>query len=126
MAATVSADRLLASLTKVCLTLPEAARKDMGSHAAFLVRRNVFAYFLNDHHADGIISIACKALPGDNTALAAAQPARFYLPAYIGPRGRIALCPDRGKVDWDEVGELVMGSYRLIAPTRLVRLLKRS
>jgi predicted DNA-binding protein (MmcQ/YjbR family) len=63
-------------------------------------------------------------LPGDNTALATAQPARFYLPAYIGPRGWIALRLDRGKVDWDEVAELVMGSYRLIAPKSLIKRIK--
>ena len=120
-AAMASKDSRLARLTKICLALPEAARRDSGSHAAFLVRgKNIFAYFLNDHHGDGIVSVACKALPGDNAALAAAQPARFYLPAYIGPRGWIALRLDTGKVDWDEVAELVMGS--LIAPKRLVRL----
>jgi hypothetical protein len=85
----------------------------------------IFAYFLNDHHGDGIVSVACKALPGDNTALAAAQPAHFYLPAYIGPRGWIALRLDRSKVDWDEVAELLTGSYRQIAPARVVKLVKR-
>ncbi|PYT25432.1 MAG: phosphoribosylglycinamide formyltransferase [Acidobacteria bacterium] len=122
MAAIASEDRRLSRLTRICLALPEAARRDSGSHAAFLVRKSTFAYFLNDHHGDGIVSVACKALPGDNTALAVAQPERFYLPAYIGPRGWIALRLDTGKVDWDEVAELVMGSYRLIAPKRLVRL----
>jgi predicted DNA-binding protein (MmcQ/YjbR family) len=126
MAASASPDRLLALLTKICLALPETARRDSGKHAAFLVRKKVFTYFLHDHHGDGIISIACKALPGDNTVLAAAQPARFYLPAYIGPRGWVALRLDRGKVDWDEVSELVMGSYRLIAPARLIKLIQRS
>lgn len=125
MAAIVSEDWRLARLTRICMALPEAARRDSGSHAAFLVRKKIFAYFLNDHHGDGIVSVACKALPGDNTALAAAQPARFYLPAYIGPRGWIALRLDRGKVDWDEVAELVVGSYRLIAPPRLGKLVKR-
>ncbi len=122
MAAIASEDRRLSRLTRICLALPEAARRDSGSHAAFLVRKSTFAYFLSDHHGDGIVSVACKALPGDNTALAVAQPERFYLPAYIGPRGWIALRLDTGKVDWDEVAELVMGSYRLIAPKRLVRL----
>lgn len=122
MSATRSAeDRRLARLTKICLALPEAARQDCGSHAAFLVRKRTFAYFLNDHHGDGIVSVACKALPGDNAALAAAQPTRFYLPAYIGPRGWIALRLDRGEIDWDEVAELVTGSYRMIAPKRLVQ-----
>jgi phosphoribosylglycinamide formyltransferase-1 len=125
MVAIVSKDSRLARLTKICLALPEAARRDCGSHSAFLVRKRIFAYFLNDHHSDGIVSVACKALPGDNVALAAAQPARFYLPPYIGPRGWIALRLDRGKVDWDEVAELVNGSFRLIAPPRLVKLVKR-
>ena len=115
----------LARLTRICLALPEAARRDSGSHAAFLVRKRIFAYFLNDHHSDGIVSVACKALPGDNVALAAAQPARFYLPPYIGPRGWIALRLDRAKVDWDEVAELVNGSFRLIAPKGLVKLVRR-
>ena len=126
MAAIVSEDSRLARLTKICLALPEAARRDCGSHAAFLVRKRTFAYFLNNHHGDGIVSVACKALPGDNTALAAAQPARFYLPAYIGPRGWIALRLDRGKVDWDEVAELVGGSYRLVAPQGLVKPARRT
>ena len=112
-------DRRLTRLSKICLALPEATRQDSGSHAAFLVRKKTFAYFLNDHHGDGIVSVACKALPGDNAALAAAQPGRFYLPAYIGPRGWVALRLDVGEIDWQEVRELAIGSYRLIAPKRL-------
>ena len=112
----------LIRLTKICLALPEATRECMNSHAGFTIRKKTFAYFLNDHHGDGIVSLACKALPGDNTALAAAQPARFYLPSYIGPRGWVALRLDVGKIDWDEVAELVAGSYSLIAPKRLAKL----
>ena len=111
-----SEDSRLSRLTRICLALPEAACRPCGSHAAFLVRKRIFAYFLNDHHGDGIVSVACKVLPGENTALAAAEPARAYLPSYIGPRGWIALRLDLRKVDWDEVAELVLGSYRLIAP----------
>jgi predicted DNA-binding protein (MmcQ/YjbR family) len=121
-----SADSRLTRLTKVCAALPETTRRDSGSHAAFLVRKKTFSYFLNDHHGDGIVSVACKALPGDNTALTAAQPERFYLPAYIGSRGWLALRLDCGEVDWDEVAELVTGSYRLIAPLRLVALVPKS
>ncbi len=113
-------DRRLVRLTKVCLALPEATRRDSGSHAAFLVRKRTFAYFLNDHHGDGIVSVACKAIPGDNVVLARGQPARFYLPAYIGSRGWIALRLDGGEIDWDEVAELVTGSYCTVGPKRLV------
>jgi predicted DNA-binding protein (MmcQ/YjbR family) len=65
-------------------------------------------------------------LVGDNTALAAANPARFYLPAYIGSKGWVALRLDQGDIDWDEVTELVTGSYRLIAPKRLAALVEVS
>lgn len=113
-------DQRLTRLAKICLALPETARSNRGSHNAFLVGKRIFAYFLNDHHGDGIVSVACKALAGDNKLLAAAQPTRFYLPAYIGPRGWVALRLDTGEVDWEEVAELVMGSYRLVAPKRLL------
>ena len=108
-------------LAKICLALPEASRCDSGSHASFTVQKRVFAYFLNNHHGDGIVSIACKALPGDNALLVAAQPERFYMPAYIGRRGWVALRLDRGKIDWEEVRELVTGSYRMVAPKRLLK-----
>ncbi len=111
-------DPRLARLTKMCLALPEAMRECRSSHATFRVRKKVFAYFLNDHHGDGIVSLCAKVIPGDNTALVSAQPARFYLPAYIGPRGWVALRLDRGAIDWKEVAELVAGSYQLTAPKR--------
>ena len=114
-------DARLISLSRICLALPEASRLIHGSHAQFLVRKKTFADFLNDHHGDGIISVCCKVLPGDNEALVAAQPAKFYLPAYIGPRGWVALRLDVSGLDWDEVAELVVGSYKLIAPKRLAR-----
>jgi hypothetical protein len=117
-------DSRLARLTQICKDLPESRREAKGNHAAFLVRKKIFAYFLNDHHGDGIVSVACKVLPGDNTALVAAQPKRFYLPAYIGPRGWVALRLDTGAVDWDEVAELLAGSYRLSAPRTLTIRLK--
>jgi predicted DNA-binding protein (MmcQ/YjbR family) len=109
----------LARLTTICLALPEATREVMGSHAGFRVRKKTFAYFLNDHHGDGIVSVCAKVLPGDNTALISAQPARFYMPAYIGPKGWVALRLDRGAVDWKEVAELAETSYELVAPKSL-------
>jgi hypothetical protein len=112
-------DRRLARLTKISKTLPKVVRHRHARHAAFLVRKKTFAYFLDNHHGDGIVAVTCKVLPGDNAALVAAQPERFYLPAYIGPKGWVALRLDLGKIDWDEVAELMRGSYLLTAPKRL-------
>ena len=116
-------DPRLAGVTGICLALPEVTREVKGQHAAFLVGKKKFAYFLNDHHGDGIVGITCKVLPVDNDALVAAHPARFYRPAYLASSGWVALRLDRGKVDWREVAELVTTSYRLLAPKRLRRML---
>lgn len=116
-------DPRLSRLTNIALIFPETTREIYGSHAQFLVRKKTFAYFLDNHHGDGIVAVACKVLPGDNKALAEAQPRRFYLPAYIGPRGWVALRLDVGKVDWEEVRELLLSSYTLIAPKRLAALM---
>jgi len=112
-------DPRLVRLTEIALALPEATRQVYGSHAQFLVRKKTFAYFLDNHHGDGIVAVTCKVLPGDNKALAEAQPKRFYLPAYIASKGWVALRLDVGKVDWNEVRDLLLGSYSLIAPKRL-------
>ena len=117
-------DPRLTQLTKIALALPEATRNIYGSHAQFLVRKKTFAYFLNDHHGDGVVAVTGKVLPGDNKALVEAQPRRFYLPAYIASKGWVALRLDVGKIDWDEVRELLLGSYVLIAPKRLAEQVK--
>lgn len=119
-------DRRLARLTKFCLALPEATREVRGRHAGFYVGKRSFAYFLDDHHGDGVVGVTCKVLPGDNTALIASDPRRFYMPAYIGSKGWVGLRLDVGEIDWEEVAELVTHSYRMIAPKRLAALVKAS
>lgn len=114
----------LDALTKICLALPLAGREDKGSHCAFLVGKRTFAYYLSDHHGDGIISVCCKVLPGENSSLVESDPCRFFLPAYIGSRGWIGLRMDLPKLNWSEVKELILGSYVQIAPKRLASLLK--
>jgi hypothetical protein len=112
-------DLRLVRLTEICLALPEAVRELMGSHAAFTIKAKKFVYFLSDHHGDGIVAVCFRTLPGQSDALLAAEPERFYKPAYIGPRGWIGLRLDFGEIDWDEVADFVTESYRLVAPSRL-------
>jgi len=112
-------DKRLTRLTEIALALPESQRQIYGSHAQFLVRKKTFAYFLDNHHGDGMVAVTCKVLPEENKALVEAQPHRFYLPAYIASRGWVALRLDQGKIDWEEVKELLLGSYGMIAPKRL-------
>ena len=117
-------DQRLDRVTRICKSLPEAIFELAGKHASYQVRQKTFAYYLNDHHGDGIIAVACKVLQGDNAALIAAQPKKFYMPAYIGPRGWVGLRLDIPGVDWEEVAELIRGSYKLIAPEKLACLVR--
>ncbi len=113
----------LAKLTKICLAMPQSERNVRGDHADFRIRDKVFAYYLNNHHGDGIVSVCCKASLGENVDRVARNPERFYLPAYIGPRGWFGLRLDRGAVDWAEVQNVVELSYRLVAPKTLATVL---
>ena len=115
-------DRLV-KLAEICLALPAAMREDKGDHSSFLVVKKVFAYYLNNHHGDKIISVCCKVLADDNKRLVEVNPRKFYLPAYIGPRGWVGLRLDLGTVDWMEVKELVVGSYSQVAPQKLLKVL---
>jgi|SRR5947209_19875091 len=115
----LSDDARLKRVDQICLGLSETTSQRHGSHAAFLVRKKKFAYYLNNHHGDGIVALACKVGPGDNQLLVKAQPDRFYLPAYLASRGWVAPRLDGPEIDWDEVRELLHESYRRIAPKRL-------
>lgn len=119
-------DQRLERVTRLCRALPEAIFELAGKHASYQVRKKTFAYYLNDHHGDGIVSVCCKVLPGDNAALIAAHPKKFYMPAYIGARGWVALRLDIPGVDWNEVDELIRTSYRLVAPQKLAGVLPSS
>jgi hypothetical protein len=114
----------LEKLAKICVAFPGAVKDEMHGHMAFKVGKKTFAYYLNDHHGDGIVSVCCKVLPGDNERLIDANPRKFYMPSYIGPRGWVALRLDRATVDWSEVRELVRGSYEQIAPKKFLQQLE--
>lgn len=114
-------DARLIRITALCLALPEVVRSVRGDHADFRVRQRVFAYFLNNHHGDGIVSICCKSQLGEHLERVRCDPQRFYLPAYIGARGWFGLRLDVGPIDWREVQNLLEFSYCLLAPARLVR-----
>src|ERR1700753_4241564 len=114
-------DSRLAKVTELCLALPESERRLNGKHADFRVRTKIFAYFLHNHHDDGIVAVCCKAEAGRNVERVAREPLRFYLPKYIGARGWFGLRLARRPVDWAEVGKLLELSYRLAAPRALIK-----
>ena len=105
----------------ICATLPECT-VDGDQHHKVSVRAKTMAWHTVDHHGDGREPLG-EARRGENTALAAADPARYFLPPYVARYGYVGVYLDTDAVDWDEVAELLVESYRLSAPKNLVKLL---
>ena len=121
-----SALELRERLSGICEGLPEVLQRpggEGGRHIGYLVRKKTFAYFTDDHHGDGRLALSVKAPPGEQAALVGADPDRFFVPSYLGPRGWVGLYLDREPLDWDEVADLLTEGYRMTAPKRLVALL---
>jgi predicted DNA-binding protein (MmcQ/YjbR family) len=108
-------------VTQICRALPSVEEQNHAGHTIYRVRGKVFAYFLDDHHGDGIVSVCAKSERGENLDRARLDPERFYLPAYIGARGWFGMRLDRGRVPWREVAEIIGHSYRLTAPKSLIK-----
>ena len=48
-------------LVKICESLPEVTVEIAGDqHIAFRIRKRIFAYYLFEHHGDGMIAFTCK------------------------------------------------------------------
>ena len=97
-----------------------------GQHLRFSVRNKTFAYYLEDHHGDGITALCCKASPAEKEALLRRDRQRFYSPAYLGARGWLAVRLDLGDEDWREIAELAAEAYLLTAPKRLAARLREA
>ncbi|HEY4012034.1 MAG TPA: MmcQ/YjbR family DNA-binding protein [Polyangiaceae bacterium] len=108
-------------LSAICLALPEATCERSGRHVTYRVRKKTFAYFLDNHHGDGTIAACVKGDPREHARRVAAEPKRFFLPAYIGARGYLGIRLDLRRVDWKAVAERISAAHRLAAPKTLFK-----
>ena len=107
-------------LMKICEAFPEVTSEVAGDqHVAFRIRKRIFAYYLFDHHGDGMIAFTCKSSLSEQRRLIQEDPTSFFVPAYLGSRGWVAIRLDLDEVDWDTVTELARRAYQDIAPRKL-------
>jgi len=105
----------LGRLRPICLALPEAEERETWGEATFRVRDKIFCMHIADA---GEPALWCKAPHGSQHILVGADPARFFVPPYVGHKGWVGVRLTK-RVDWREVAELVKRSYRMTAPKRL-------
>ncbi len=106
-------------LRRICLALPEVTERLSHGEPAWFVRGKKTFVSYADHHHDDRVAFWCAGLPGAQEALAAENPAAFFIPPYVGGRGWIGVRLDV-PVDWTVVAELVQDAYRAVAPRSLV------
>ena len=102
----------------ICLALPEATERIAWGTPTFRVRGKLFAMFANDHHGDGRIALWCNAPRGAQEVLAGSEPARYFRPPYVGPRGWIGVVLDANSDE--DVARIVRDAYCMVAPKRLI------
>ena len=96
-------------LRSFCLMLPETTEVNPFGHPTFRVAAKAYAAF---ELVDERRCVRFKVEPDAQAALVE----RGFLPdPDTGHRGW-TLVPVEGEVDWDEVDELIIASYRLVAP----------
>ena len=112
-------------LVKICGAFPEVRIEPGGDgHLAFRIRKKTFAYYLFDHHGDGMIAFTCKSSLNEQRRLVRSDPESFFVPAYLGPKGWIAIRLDLDEADWDTVSELARVAYQNVAPRKLAALVE--
>jgi predicted DNA-binding protein (MmcQ/YjbR family) len=105
-------------LRAICLALPEATEKIAWSEPTWRVGGKLFAQLDNHHHGADHLAVWLPAPLGEQESLIFLDPARFFRPPYVGPRGWVGARID-GRPDWMLLTALVKQAYREVAPPRL-------
>jgi hypothetical protein len=109
----------LERLRRLCLALPETTERLSHGEPTWFIRGKTTFVTYADHHHDDRVAFWCAALPDARDALVNADPERYFVPPYVGHRGWLGVWVDV-PVDWDEMAELVVDAYRMVAPKRLL------
>ena len=117
----------VARVGEVALRLPGAHEEDAWTGVRWRIRQRTFAHVVALHHTDAVervgitdgrtvTVVTLRSVGEERAALAAIGPP--YLSSWTDDVVAVVLDDD---TDWSELAELVVESYRLMAPRRLVR-----
>jgi predicted DNA-binding protein (MmcQ/YjbR family) len=108
----ISEETILKKLRKVCLGLSEAEETISFGHPTFRVRGGKIFAVLEEYKGDlGICVNVGKLMQGIFL-----DDSRFFRTPYIGKHGWVTLTVYAAPLNWNEIRELVKGSYLLVAP----------
>jgi hypothetical protein len=110
-------ERAIERVRRICLALPGATEKLAWGEPTFRAGK-MFAMMDTHHHGADHVAVLVPAEFGVQETLVKADPARYFVPPYVGPSGWVGarIAGAGGKPDWKAIEELMEDAYRLIAP----------
>ena len=114
---------VLVQLAEICLALPETWTEPAWTGHRFLIRKRNFVHVFalhNDHK--GIDTLLSFRSPDEEREVLVASGHPFYRPGWGTDTIGMVLTDN---ADWDEVEELMIESYCVLAPKKLVAQLDR-
>src|SRR5579862_9107686 len=94
------ADAAYAKVREIGLRFPATSEKLSHGAPSFFVGGKMFLMFVDDHHADGNLAVWCKSTLDEQRRLVAENPARFFVPPYVGVKGWVGVRVDPANADW--------------------------
>lgn len=104
--------RALPKVRRICLALPDTLETLTWGNPHFRVGDKIFCGYGEE---DGKATIGFKMEMEDAAAMV--ERPGFWKAPYVGHKGWVSADAMAVK-DWDEMAELILGSYRLIAPRK--------
>ncbi|MBJ8344172.1 MmcQ/YjbR family DNA-binding protein [Antrihabitans sp. YC2-6] len=109
----------LERLRALCLSQPNATERISHGEPAWFVRKSPQFLTMADHHHDDRVAFWAAAPAGAQQDWVARDPARFFVPPYVGGRGWIGVYLDVEQ-NWDDIADIVDDAYRTVAVKRPV------
>ena len=113
---------VVARLRSVCLGLPESVEKQAWAGTQWRIRDRMYAHVLTVDFVDGPVTVMTFRSSGPELDALRDAGHPFFRAAWGANLVGMVLDAD---VNWDEVTELVIESYCVLAPRKLVRQIER-
>jgi hypothetical protein len=113
---------VVAAVRSTCIRLPETVERPAWAGTQWRIRNRTFAHVLAVDFADGPVTVVTFRAAGRELDALRRAGHPFFRPAWGADAVGMVLEPD---VDWAEVGELLVESYCVLAPKKLVAQIER-
>ncbi len=107
-------------LRQICLALPGTIEKVSHGEPTWHAGGRMYAQLDDHHHGADRLGVWLAAPLGDQDALVRSDPARFYVPPYVGHRGWVGVRLD-GRASWKRIATVVRDAHHHVTSPRRSR-----